>query len=100
LEYSDNLISSAEQFAKMAKEYSSRLKKEKLSNSAFEEVDLKIVNEIYSFLINLTWLYAYIKRNVRSIKLKSLFEEIEDEIKLNTENLEQNFPLNQEKNNN
>lgn len=80
MEYSDNLIASAEDFAKMAKEYSSRLKNEKKSGVANEN-EKALREDIISILRELIWLYGYIKRNIRATRLKSIFLYMEEESK-------------------
>lgn len=79
MEYSDNLIPSAEDFAKMAKEYSSRLKHEKYISNVPTEIDKNLLLNINSILKDLIFLYGYIKRNIRSVKLKSFFLYMEEE---------------------
>ncbi len=78
MEYSDNLIPSAEDFAKMAKEYSSRLKREKTLDISSENETVYLSN-INLILKDLIFLYNYIKRNIRSVRLKSIFLYMEEE---------------------
>lgn len=91
MEYFDNLISSPEDFAKMAKEYNSRLKRERLFSSFFSEVEISSVDNICISLKSLNWLYNYIKKNVNSIKSKNLFLHMEEECRLDLEKLEDKF---------
>ena len=98
LEYSDNLIPSAEIFAKMAKEYASRLEREKLHFSVRPE-EAYLVNEIYIAMKQLIWLYNYIKRNIKSIKIKSLFLNMEEECKTDLKLIENKFSPNPDKTN-
>lgn len=99
MEYSDNLIPSAEIFAKMAKEYDSRLKREKLYNSSRSEVEESLINEICSNLKFLNWLYGYVKKNIKSTKMKSLFLNLEEECKSDFKMIENNFFSKPNKNN-
>lgn len=91
MEYSDSLIPSAENFAKMAKEYTSRLKREKLFRISCDEMEEQLIDDIFSFLKYLNWLYGYIKKNVRVPKIKSIFKEMEEECISNIEKMENQF---------
>lgn len=79
MEYRDNIIASPEEFAKMAKEYSQKLKKSKNSEIKHSDLFLKL------FLLN--YLYSYIKRNVRSPKLKVYMENLEHQTTLDISDL-------------
>jgi hypothetical protein len=97
LQYIDNLIPSPEDFAMMAKEYSLRLKREKLYRTVCEETDEILIDEICYLLKFLNWLYAYTKRNVNSIKLKTIFDNMEKQSALDLANFENRFFSNPKK---
>lgn len=79
MKYSDNAIATTEDFAKMAKEYNARLKKEKLFLHDKIKINESSIKEIIKLLNSLIWLYDYIKKNIHSEKLKSLFSDLENE---------------------
>lgn len=79
MEYSDNAIATTEIFTKMAKEYNTRLKKEKLLYLDEINSQKTVVKEIIKILNSLIFLYDYIKRNIYSTTLKNLFLELEEE---------------------
>lgn len=91
MEFDDNLISSPEDFVKMAKEYNSRLQRERLFSTSFSEINISSVDNICTSLKSLNWIYNYIKKNVNSIKIKSLFLRLEEECRQDLEKLEDKF---------
>lgn len=90
MEYSDNLIASAEDFAKMAKEYTSRLEEEKRCNN-LSEINQTTINGTHGHLKSLIWLYGYIKRNIRNAKLKKVFLEMEEGCKSDLKVIEEKY---------
>ena len=74
MEYNDNLISSPDEFALLAKEYNEKLKRSKLeSKSLFEKL----------YLLN--WVYGYIAIRIRNMRIRNEFKE---DVKSNTDNEE------------
>ena len=72
MEYNDNLISSPDEFALLAKEYNEKLKRSKLeSKSLFEKL----------YLLN--WVYGYIAIRIRNIRIRNEFKELEKETSQN-----------------
>lgn len=63
MEYNDALISSPEQFSLLAKEYSQRLKQNKI-----------LTSQLVQNLALLKWIFAYIERNVGIWKIKDEFK--------------------------
>lgn len=72
MEYNDNLISSPDEFALLAKEYNEKLKRSKLeSKSLFEKL----------YLLN--WVYGYIAIRIRNMRIRNEFKELEKETSQN-----------------
>lgn len=72
MEYNDNLISSPDEFALLAKEYNEKLKRSKLeSKSLFEKL----------YLLN--WVYGYIAIRIRNIRIRNEFKALEKEVSQN-----------------
>lgn len=72
MEYNDNLISSPDEFALLAKEYNEKLKRSKLeSKSLFEKL----------YLLN--WMYGYIAIRIRNMRIRNEFKELEKEVSQN-----------------
>lgn len=72
MEYNDNIISSPDEFALLAKEYNEKLKRSKLeSKSLFEKL----------YLLN--WVYGYIAIRIRNIRIRNEFKELEKETSQN-----------------
>lgn len=72
MEYNDNLISSPDEFALLAKEYNEKLKRSKLeSKSLFEKL----------YLLN--WVYGYIAIRIRNMRIRNEFKELEKEVSQN-----------------
>lgn len=72
MEYNDNLISSPDEFALLAKEYSEKLKRSKLeSKSLFEKL----------YLLN--WVYGYIAIRIRNMRIRNEFKALEKEVSQN-----------------
>lgn len=72
MEYNDNIISSPDEFALLAKEYHDNLKRSKLeSTSLFEKL----------YLLN--WVYGYISNRIRNGRLKNDFRELEKNVSQN-----------------
>ena len=72
MEYNDNLISSLDEFALLAKEYNEKLKRSKLeSKSLFEKL----------YLLN--WVYGYIAIRIRNIRIRNEFKALEKEVSQN-----------------
>ena len=66
MEYNDNIISSPDEFALLAKEYNEKLKRSKLeSKSLFEKL----------YLLN--WVYGYIAIRIRNMRIRNEFKELE-----------------------
>ena len=84
MEYNDNLISLPEEFAFLAKEYSNALKKAK---NTLNENCLKI-------LLELNYIYGYIKRNVRKQKIITLMNNLEKQTVLDLSDLKQFYQTN------
>lgn len=79
MEYSDSAIASAESFAKMAKEYNSRLQKEKLYSFEKTKIEDLSIQEVFKALDSLIWIYDYIKKKIKTKKIKSFFLKLEKE---------------------
>lgn len=72
MEYNDNLISSPDEFALLAKEYNEKLKRSKLeSKSLFEKL----------YLLN--WVYGYIAIRIRNMRIRNEFKTLEKEVSQN-----------------
>lgn len=72
MEYNDNIISSPDEFALLAKEYNEKLKRSKLeSKSLFEKL----------YLLN--WVYGYIAIRIRNMRIRNEFKELEKEVSQN-----------------
>ncbi|MCI6572775.1 MAG: hypothetical protein MSA34_00215 [Firmicutes bacterium] len=72
MEYNDNIISSPDEFALLAKEYNEKLKRSKLeSKSLFEKL----------YLLN--WVYGYIAIRIRNIRIRNEFKALEKEVSQN-----------------
>ena len=72
MEYNDNIISSPDEFALLAKEYNEKLKRSKLeSKSLFEKL----------YLLN--WVYGYIAIRIRNMRIRNEFKELEKETSQN-----------------
>lgn len=72
MEYNDNLISSPDEFALLAKEYNEKLKRSKLeSKSLFEKL----------YLLN--WVYGYIAIRIRNMRIRNEFKALEKEVSQN-----------------
>ena len=72
MEYNDNLISSPDEFALLAKEYNEKLKRSKLeSKSLFEKL----------YLLN--WVYGYIAIQIRNMQIRNEFKALEKEVSQN-----------------
>ncbi len=93
MKYNDSIISSPEDFAKMAKEYSAKLKREENSHEIFHNIDVALLDDINYSISFINWLYSYIKRNVRSKKLYSIFESLEKQTGLDMSDLRTQFEL-------
>ncbi len=91
MEYSDNLISSPEAFAKMAKEYTSRLEREKFYYKDSSQIEATLLVEICNYLQKLYKLYSYIQRNVRIQKYKNFFLQMEEICKNDIAKIEDKF---------
>lgn len=94
MEYSDNLISCAEDFAKMAKAYNLRLKREKLYVGNFSTIEQSLIEEIIIDLNKLYHLYKYIKKNIQTNRIKNIFLNMEEICKKNIETMKEKFYLN------
>ena len=72
MEYNDNIISSPDEFALLAKEYNEKLKRSKLeSKSLFEKL----------YLLN--WVYGYIAIQIRNMQIRNEFKALEKEVSQN-----------------
>lgn len=72
MEYNDNIISSPDEFALLAKEYNEKLKRSKLeSKSLFEKL----------YLLN--WVYGYIAIRIRNMRIRNEFKALEKEVSQN-----------------
>lgn len=72
MEYNDNIISSPDEFALLAKEYNEKLKRSKLeSKSLFEKL----------YLLN--WVYGYIAIQIRNMRIRNEFKALEKEVSQN-----------------
>lgn len=72
MEYNDNIISSPDEFALLAKEYNEKLKRSKLeSKSLFEKL----------YLLN--WVYGYIAIRIRNMRIRNEFKVLEKEVSQN-----------------
>jgi hypothetical protein len=72
VEYNDNIISSPDEFALLAKEYNEKLKRSKLeSKSLFEKL----------YLLN--WVYGYIAIRIRNMRIRNEFKALEKEVSQN-----------------
>lgn len=72
MEYNDNIISSPDEFALLAKEYNEKLKRSKLeSKSLFEKL----------YLLN--WVYGYIAIRIRNMQIRNEFKALEKEVSQN-----------------
>ncbi|MDD4111266.1 MAG: hypothetical protein PHS54_07020 [Clostridia bacterium] len=91
MEYFDNLISSPEDFTKMAKEYTSRLKRERLFSASLSQVEISSVDTICLSLKNLNSLYSYIKKKVNTTRARQLFLYLEEECRADLEDIEKKF---------
>lgn len=72
MKYNDNIISSPDEFALLAKEYNEKLKRSKLeSKSLFEKL----------YLLN--WVYGYIAIRIRNMRIRNEFKALEKEVSQN-----------------
>ena len=72
MEYNNNIISSPDEFALLAKEYNEKLKRSKLeSKSLFEKL----------YLLN--WVYGYIAIQIRNMQIRNEFKALEKEVSQN-----------------
>lgn len=88
MDYNDNQISSPEEFALLAKEYSNTLNKIKKA----------IETDCVSLLHELCCIYQYIIKNVKQQKILSIFVSIKNQTLQDIQSFENNFPLNLKKN--
>ena len=88
MDYNDNQISSPEEFALLAKEYSNTLNKIKKA----------IETDCVSLLHELCYIYQYIIKNVKQQKILSIFVSIKNQTLQDIQSFENNFPLNLKKN--
>jgi hypothetical protein len=75
------------------------IEREKLHSSVRPEVEESLANDIYISMKQLIWLYNYIKRNIKSMKIKSLFLNMEEECKTDLKLIENKFSPNPDKTN-
>lgn len=69
MEYNDNIISSPDEFALLAKEYNEKLKRSKLESQ-----------KLFESLYLLNWIYGFISKHIRVLKTKTRFQEFEKKI--------------------
>ena len=87
MEYNDNQISSPAQFENLAKEYSQMLQK--------KHAVLSQGKEIVSLLNFLSWLYDFIRKNIKSQKLKLFLQKAIHQNALDISDIHFLFNLNQ-----
>lgn len=81
--YNDSKIPSVREFALLAREYARQLEEAKKESSS----------ELLQSLYELNYLYAYIKRNVRSQKIFNLMQKLENQTLLDASNVCRCFSL-------